>query len=261
MAIRRFVSQAFVVVCALSLPAVLTAQALVIAPPSASTPPSAAPKTYGTTATSYVDAGEWEFSPTNSATHYDDVGADSGNALRFATSGTNSFFAPLHLPSGSVVQSVELDACDSNTTGNHVIGVAVHCDHVTGLCAAIGTQITSVSEAINPCSSYVQDVSALGYVVDNTGDRLLLQVVTQGDDNTTSFAGMRVGYKLQVSPAPGTADFGDVPTSHPFFQYIEALSKSGITGGCGGGNYCPDNPVTRGQMAVFLAKALGLQFP
>jgi hypothetical protein len=64
-----------------------------------------------------------------------------------------------------------------------------------------------------------------------------------------------------VSPAPNTPTFGDVPVDHPFFQFIEALAKSGITGGCGSGNYCPDNPVTRGQMAVFLAKALGLQFP
>jgi len=103
-------------------------------------------------------------------------------------------------------------------------------------------------------------VSGLAFVVDNTADRLLLLVVTQGDDNTTSFAGMRVGYKLQVSPAPGTATFGDVPTSHPFFQYIEALAASGITGGCGNGNYCPDAALTRGQMAVFLAKALGLQW-
>jgi hypothetical protein len=52
-----------------------------------------------------------------------------------------------------------------------------------------------------------------------------------------------------------------VPTGHNFFQFIEALAASGITGGCGNGNYCPDNAVTRGQMAVFLAKALGLQFP
>jgi hypothetical protein len=63
-----------------------------------------------------------------------------------------------------------------------------------------------------------------------------------------------------VSTAPGSPTFNDVPTNHPFFQYIEALSKSGITGGCGAGNYCPDNPVTRGQMAVFLSKALGLSF-
>jgi len=52
-----------------------------------------------------------------------------------------------------------------------------------------------------------------------------------------------------------------VPTSSPQFQFIEALYASGVTAGCGSGNYCPDAPLTRGQMAVFLAKALGLQWP
>jgi hypothetical protein len=51
-----------------------------------------------------------------------------------------------------------------------------------------------------------------------------------------------------------------VPTTHLFYQYIEALAAAGITSGCGGGNYCPDAAVTRGQMAVFLAKALGLHW-
>ena len=261
MAIRRIAPQASAVVCALSLSSLAGAQVLAGAPSSPSASPPETPRTYGTTVTSYADVGEWEFGPINTATHFDDVGANSANALRYSTAGSNSFFAPLHLPSGAVVQSVELDACDSNSSGNHVIAILSHCDHVTGLCAPIGTQIASVSAAINPCNSYLQDVSGAGYVVDNTGDRLLLLVVTQGGDNTTSFAGMRVGYKLQVSPAPASADFGDVPVSHPFFQYIEALSKSGITGGCGNGNYCPDSPLTRGQMAVFLSKALGLQWP
>ena len=79
-------------------------------------------------------------------------------------------------------------------------------------------------------------------------------------DNTTSFNGVRLKWKRQVSPAPGTATFGDVPTTHLFFQYVEALAASGITSGCGGGNFCPDAAVTRGQMAVFLAKALGLHW-
>jgi hypothetical protein len=34
----------------------------------------------------------------------------------------------------------------------------------------------------------------------------------------------------------------------------------GSRSGCGGGNFCPDAAVTRGQMAVFLAKALGLHW-
>jgi len=70
-----------------------------------------------------------------------------------------------------------------------------------------------------------------------------------------------ITWKRQVSPAPAAATFADVPTDHPYFQFVEALAKSEITGGCGDGNYCPDAPLTRGQMAVFLAKALGLQWP
>ena len=49
--------------------------------------------------------------------------------------------------------------------------------------------------------------------------------------------------------------FGDVPCTSPFASWIEQLAAQGITGGCGGGNYCPDSPVTREQMAVFLLKA------
>jgi hypothetical protein len=32
----------------------------------------------------------------------------------------------------------------------------------------------------------------------------------------------------------------------------------GIAAGCGGGNYCPAEPVTREQMAVLLAGAFGM---
>lgn len=50
----------------------------------------------------------------------------------------------------------------------------------------------------------------------------------------------------------GGQTFSDVPSSHRFFADIEALAASGVTGGCGGGRYCPDGLVTRGQMAAFL---------
>ncbi len=55
-------------------------------------------------------------------------------------------------------------------------------------------------------------------------------------------------------PATGTV-FSDVPASNPFAPFIEQLAGFAISGGCGGGNYCPTNPVTRAQMAVFLLKA------
>ena len=52
--------------------------------------------------------------------------------------------------------------------------------------------------------------------------------------------------------------FSDVPATHPFRGDIDALATAGITGGCGGGRFCPSAPVTRGQMAAFLQRALGL---
>jgi len=64
----------------------------------------------------------------------------------------------------------------------------------------------------------------------------------------------RFGSSFVPPPATGTV-FNDVPASHPFAAWIESLAGFKVTGGCGSGNYCPDNAVTRAQMAVFLLKS------
>jgi hypothetical protein len=53
-------------------------------------------------------------------------------------------------------------------------------------------------------------------------------------------------------PSCTSPSFSDVPCSSPFARWIEELVLRGITAGCGGGNFCPANSVTRGEMAVFL---------
>jgi len=73
-----------------------------------------------------------------------------------------------------------------------------------------------------------------------------------------AFRSVKVAYRLQ--PAPRRPSFNDVPSGDFGFQYIEALAATGVTGGCGAGNFCPDNPLTRRQAAIFLATALGLNF-
>jgi len=60
--------------------------------------------------------------------------------------------------------------------------------------------------------------------------------------------------------AAGTV-FADVPAGHWAGAWIEQLASEAITGGCGGGNYCPDSSVTRDQMAVFLQKTFNLTLP
>lgn len=59
---------------------------------------------------------------------------------------------------------------------------------------------------------------------------------------------------------PSSASFLDVPAGHSFFPDIEWMAWEGVTLGCNPPTndlYCPDNPVTRGQMAAFLHRALG----
>jgi glucose/arabinose dehydrogenase len=55
--------------------------------------------------------------------------------------------------------------------------------------------------------------------------------------------------------------FADVACPSLFADWIEQLAAEGITAGCGGGNFCPNNPNTRGQMAVFLTKTFNLPLP
>ena len=60
-----------------------------------------------------------------------------------------------------------------------------------------------------------------------------------------------------------TASAGVVPPfsdidGHRFEADIEWMRLAGLTEGCGGGQFCPDAPVTRGQMASFLVRALAL---
>ena len=52
--------------------------------------------------------------------------------------------------------------------------------------------------------------------------------------------------------------FADVPIGYWSIVWIEQLANEGITGGCGAGNYCPENLVTRAQMAIFLVKTFNL---
>ncbi len=61
-------------------------------------------------------------------------------------------------------------------------------------------------------------------------------------------------------PATGTR-FADVPANYWAARWIEQLAADGITGGCGGGNFCPDQPLTRAEMAVFLTAAFHLPLP
>jgi hypothetical protein len=54
-----------------------------------------------------------------------------------------------------------------------------------------------------------------------------------------------------------TSPYADVGPSS-FYDDILFIARRGITTGCGAGRFCPTDPVSRGQMATFLSRALDL---
>jgi hypothetical protein len=69
---------------------------------------------------------------------------------------------------------------------------------------------------------------------------------------------LKTKHGSSYSPPNASGVFTDVPVGYWADKWIEQLAVEGVTSGCGNGNYCPDNSVTRAQMAVFLVKAFSL---
>ena len=167
--------------------------------------------------------------------------------------GTCRFTASVDLPTGARIVGLELEACDNAPVGSVVAEL-----YACPLHAPTCTTITSVTSVLCGTTASVP----LNTTVQNAAAYYPLLVRITDDGVPVLFRAVRIRYQLQVSPPPATATFpNDVPTTHPIYRFVEALAAAGITGGCGAGAFCPDQPVTRGQMAVFLATALGLHFP
>ena len=64
---------------------------------------------------------------------------------------------------------------------------------------------------------------------------------------------------LDLPEQPSKGVFADVGAPNVHGADIAALAAAGITRGCGAARFCPGEPVTRQQMASFLARALDLE--
>ena len=180
-----------------------------------------------------------------------------GTPSRYLTGG-GAFEVGAHLPQGALGQMIEVEGC---TTSGGQIDVDFIFSAAPGGGGQLITSFAGFSDT--PGCAVFQNPLASPFAVDNKNTQYLLQIGNSPADGSTYVSAVRVYYQLQVSPPPQTATFNDVAVGSPYFQFIEALNASAITAGCSAAPplYCPDAPVTRAQMAVFLSKALGLYWP
>jgi hypothetical protein len=182
------------------------------------------------------------------------------------------FWAGLPLPQGAHLDSWRAFYYDNSATNEFNIDLLKWFDDTTGSPNPTEAVLSSFTSSGTPGFSNhhqvedrtidLREPSGPGVTRSQAADLYSFRIFIPLDLGI-QFKGVRVVWHRQVSPSPATATFNDVPASDPAFQYIEALVASGVTAGCSTAppKYCPDATLTRRQMAVFLAKALGLHWP
>lgn len=212
------------------------------------------PDAWGTSWTTTTTVGAWSFAGPMT---------DAGNGFRNCAAATGACRGAVSgVATGAWVWNLEIDACDSSPA-EEAVAQLWGCGPAPGpgACFVIA-EVHSGIAAAEGCRRYRFNL-AQPFTANNYNYTYFVDVFgTNGTGNVPAvFRAVRLNWLRQVSPAPATATFGDVPTTHPYFRHVEALAASLISGGCGGGQFCPDRAVTRGEMAVFLSVALGLNFP
>ena len=176
------------------------------------------------------------------------LAADNASVDAHGVAGTSSNVNGVLEPG----ETVEVSPAWQNTLGGAqpVSGVAVSLTGPAGPTYAIADASADYGSIAGGATADCHDATGDCYLITIAGARPVAHwdaVLTETlDGGTTTWA-----RTIHLGNS-----FADVPTTHPFYAYIENLFHSGATGGCGGGNYCPSGTVTRAQMAVFLLKGL-----
>jgi S-layer homology domain len=204
----------------------------------------------------------FQFAPTFHDYHF----VFGANGLMPTEAQEQTWVASVGVPDGAIIDEIDVLVVDNDGAANIAVAASFSGFPVSGSGACGGTPANGTSTGITGQGTIVM-ASPFGTAplkshdmcngVDSwIGRYVTVTMLSSGQ----SLAGAHIAWHRSVSPAPATSSFGDVPTTDGGFQYIEALVASGVTAGCGGGNYCPDATLTRRQMAVFLSKALGLHW-
>jgi len=227
-----------------------------------------APDYYGTADTNYLYISGEEFRLSAGDFYYwaGDGFWAAASGLQPADPSWSLFWniAPLHLPSGALVDGYTVIYDDSHAVEDLELVLS---RYWVGAFGATGTAqiglVFSSTGAPGVRSTWVNldpDVTIRYYISATLSTQSYAFTVSLPDTVDVRFRGVIVHWKRQISPAPAVQSFPDVAPGYWAFQSIEALAASEITTGFPDGTFRPTAPVTRAQMATFLARALGLHW-
>ena len=198
-----------------------------------------------------VHVPEWQFRPLDDTVQYADTGPPQLARYLISAAQSPVLISAVGLPPGAVLDQVEFDACDDRPTTGSPMTLFVF-DSPNNPPIAISRRSARVLAVITP--------TELAYTV---GDTKLVRVRgLRSALRRLAVPNPRRHVELSAAGEPA-AGHGDVRRRSDFRCGVRVCRGSGGVGDyqrLRGGNFCPNSPVTRRQMAVFLSKALGLSF-
>ncbi len=223
-------------------------------------------KAFGTSGTDFLYVSSLDFVPDNSDQVPYYAAPQSGFRYNFNAEGY--LRAPVHLPSGVLITGLTVVYRDADDRVGYDLE-NVRLDRVWVRNGDSGREFLSTTFASSGSPGISLDYVAIdpGHTVSYGWNLLATQYVQQyyviarlPASSNVSLGGVVIHWRRQISPPPGSPTFPDVAPGFWAFQEIEALAASGITTGFPDGTFRPTEPVTRAQMATFLARALGLHW-
>lgn len=107
----------------------------------------------------------------------------------------------------------------------------------------------------HPYYAEIEAFAAAG-ITNGCGERKFCPEGSLKRSHAAAFLRRAAGWK---TCPPATPTFDDVPTDHPFFAEIEAISSACITNGCSDSSFCPNREIRRQEAALFIARTFDLE--
>jgi hypothetical protein len=153
--------------------------------------------------------------------------------------------------SGSHSGTLTIDPVSFGDAGSYDVLVTDSCGSTGSNSAALSVEFADVPVS-SPFHADILAVAAAGITAGCGGGNYCPAAPVRRDQMAVFLLKSEHGPAYVPPDCAGT--FADVACPGSFTNWVEQLAAEGVTSGCGGGNYCPANSVTRAQMAVFLLK-------
>jgi len=153
--------------------------------------------------------------------------------------------------SGATTATLTIDPVSFDDPGSYDVVVTDDCGEITSSAVAFAVEFADVPDS-SPFHDDIITIATEG-ITGGCGGGNYCPTLPVRRDQMAVFL-LKAEHGSSYTPPDCSGVFPDVPCPGPFTNWVEQLAAEGVTSGCGGGNYCPSQSVTRAQMAIFLLK-------